>query len=123
MKYNVYKIWLITGMILFACGMFGILLLRSDRTSIIAFIAGAGIVTINLLLLGKGVSAILGYSKNKGVYIFLLILKYAFLLTTLYITIVIIKISPLPFVLGITIMPLSTMVMAIFLMLRRQDDA
>jgi hypothetical protein len=120
MKNNVYRIWLITGMIIFAGG---ILLFRSDAANIIAFIAGAGIVTMNVLLLGKGIAAVLGSSGNKAVYGFLLILKYAFLLTTLYITIVIIKIRPIPFILGITIVPLSSIFMAIYLMVRRQDNA
>ncbi len=120
MKQRMYRTWIVTGILLFAAG---ILVFAKDRADSIAFMAGAGIVTINVLLLGKGISAALGYSKNKAVYIFLFILKYAFLLTTLYITIVIIKLNPLPFILGVTILPLSIMVMAIFLMLRRQDNA
>ncbi len=123
MRHNVYRVWLLTGALLFACGILGMLLYHRDITDIAAFAAGAGIIGVNIVLLGKGMSAILGQSGNKAVYIFLLILKYAFLLTTLYITIVIIKVRPIPFILGITIMPLSTMVMAIYLMVRRQDNA
>ena len=123
MKQSLSRIWLLTGALLFACGIIGMLICRRGMMDIAAFSAGAGIIGVNIVLLGKGLSAILGHSGNRAVYIFLLILKYAFLLTTLYITIVIIKVRPVPFILGITIMPVSAMVMAIFIMVRRQDNA
>ncbi len=120
MNATTYKVWTIAGILLFAGG---ILVFRHNLTDLAAFTAGTAIITVNLVLLGKGMSAILGHSGNKAVYIFLLILKYAFLLTTLYITIVIVKVRPVPFMLGITVMPLSTMLMALFFIVRRQDNA
>ncbi len=120
MNSTTYKIWIGAGLLLFAAGAF---FYRHTTTDLEAFAAGTGIIAANMVLLGKGMSVIFGQSGNKAVYIFLLILKYAFLLTILYITIVIIKIRPVPFILGITVMPLSTLLMAIYLMVRRQDNA
>lgn len=120
MKNNVYKIWFWVGAILISVG---IVFFRSNLKNVLSFLSGAAIVGINVLLLIKGVSSIIGVSKRKGVYIFLLILKYAFLLTTLYAIIVIIKLNPIPFILGLTTLPASIIVLAIFLMLRRQNNA
>lgn len=118
MKYNVYKIWSVMGLIVI---LGGLIMYRANHKDLLAFLAGATIVGINAILLGKGVNSIIS-SRRKTFYIFLLVLKYAFLLTTLYITIVIIKLSPVPFVLGITTLPVSIILMTIFL-LRRHDNA
>jgi hypothetical protein len=120
MTENMYKIWAITGMVVLLAG---IPFFYPDLGHTAAYVAGAGITFINVLLLGKGISALFGRSGKRPVFLFLLILKYAFLLTTLYIAIVIIKLQPLPFVLGITVLPVSTMIMGIFFMLRRRDNA
>ncbi|MCL4557157.1 MAG: hypothetical protein M1491_00715 [Deltaproteobacteria bacterium] len=120
MKFGVYRVWTIAGMLIFAVG---ILLFAKAGADIVSFTAGAIITTVNIVLLGKGVSGQIGHPHKRPAYILLLVLKYAFLLTTLYITIVIIRLNPIPFVAGITVLPLSSMVMAVFLMLRRQDDA
>lgn len=150
MTKSIYKIWIITGMLLLAAG---IPFFYPDLRRIVAFLAGAGIMFINVLLLGKALTALFGRTQAEAdpqpghesgvspayegeppmtkpqakgrqpVFIFLLILKYAFLLTTLYIAIVIIKFHPVPFVVGITILPVSIMMMGIFLMLRRHDNA
>ncbi len=145
MTNSIYKIWIITGMFLLAAG---IPFFYPDLKRIAAFLAGAGIMFINVLLLGKALTALFGRTQAEAepepghesvispdyegkppakgtqpVFLFLLILKYAFLLTTLYIAIVIIKLHPVPFVVGITILPVSIMMMGIFLMLRRHDNA
>jgi hypothetical protein len=118
MKYGVYKVWFLIGLIVISGGM---LIYRSNPDDLVAFLTGASIVGINALLLGKGITSIIS-SRKKFVYILLLVLKYAFLLTTLYITIVIIKLNPIPFILGITTLPVSIVLMTIFL-LRRHDNA
>ncbi|MGB9735777.1 MAG: hypothetical protein ACP5JP_06040 [bacterium] len=120
MKNNVYKMWLLIGAIFVIAG---VIIFRSTLNDILAFLMGAGIVGINVLLLGRGISAIIGASKRKTAYVLLLILKYAFLLTTLYVTIVIIKLNPIPFISGLTTLPASVIILTIFLMLRRHDNA
>ncbi len=46
MKHNVYRIWLLTGVLLFACGIAGMLLYHRNITDIAAFAAGADTDTI-----------------------------------------------------------------------------
>ncbi len=120
MRHFMYKVWVITGVLMIAGGT---LLFAPSPADMFAFLAGAGIILVNVLLLAKGISSLLGRTKKQPVFIFLLILKYAFLLTTLYIAIVIIRFNPVPFIAGITTLPLSMMIMAVFLTIRRQDNA
>ncbi len=120
MNRKVYRVWTVAAALIFFAG---ILLFAAHGADIVSFVAGAGIAAANVLLLGKGVAALFGYTGKKAVYLFLLVLKYAFLLTTLYIAMVIVKVNPVPFVSGITVLPLSSMAMAVFMMVRRDDDA
>lgn len=119
MKINIYKTWIIISLVILAAG---ILLFVSDKKDITAFLYGAGITFINVILLGRSVSALLTHTRKQFTYVFLLVLKYAFLLTAVYAAIVIIKLNPVPFILGITILPLSIIIMALLLMLRRTEQ-
>ncbi len=120
MRNDIYKTWLVTFAAAFCIGAF---LFVSNGANLAAFAIGAGITGINVLILGKGVGALLTGSRHKKLYTVLLLLKYTFLLTTLYVAVVILRLNPVPFAIGITVLPASVTVMAIYYMLRRQEHA
>ncbi|MCL4477555.1 MAG: hypothetical protein M1381_00435 [Deltaproteobacteria bacterium] len=119
MKPFIYKIWIaVCAAVIIAGGV----VFSHDKHNFLSFLIGAVIIIIDIGVIGFGIAKLLKH-KNKLFFGLLIFLKYPLLLASLYISIVTIKLPVIPFILGITVAPVSIVITGIISMIGGEQNA